>query len=64
MENAFGESNVNVGMEFKTAKNCCLWAGLYQDKPTLGLGLTVMNAKLQFSLSPDNTSLMSGSLVF
>ena len=64
LENAFGDSNVNVGMEFKAGKSCCLWAGVYQDKPTLGLGVNTVGGKLQFSLSPDNTSLMSGSLVF
>ena len=64
VENAFGDSNVNVGMEFMAGKNCRLWAGVYQDKPTLGLGLDTMGGRLQFSLSPDNTSLMSGSLVF
>ena len=64
VENAFGESNVNVGMEVTAGRNCRLWAGVYQDKPTLGLGLDTMGGRLQFSLSPDNTSLMSGSLVF
>ena len=61
---AFGDSNVNLGMEFKAGRDCSLWAGLYQGEPTLGIGLNTMGGKLQFSLSPDNTSLKSGSLVF
>ena len=64
VENAFGDSNLNLGMELMIGKTCRLWAGRYQDKPTLGLGVDTMGGKLQFSLSPDNTSLMSGSLVF
>ena len=64
VENAFGGSNVNLGMEFRAGKRCSLWAGSYQSKPTFGMGLNIAGGRLQFALSPDSTSMMSSSLAF
>lgn len=60
----FDSPNLNVGAEFKAGKFLNLQAGIYERKATLGLGLTLLGAKIQIAYSPDNMSIASGSLSF
>ena len=39
-----------------------LYGGLFEHKPTLGLGFEILGAKLQFAYSPENKSILAGSL--
>lgn len=64
VQDLFDSPNLNLGAEFRAGKFVNLWGGIYERKPTLGLGLSILGAKLQFAYSPDNTSIMSGSLYF
>ena len=64
LANAFNKPSINLGAEFKVGKPLRLWAGFYENKPTLGMGLNLLGIKLQFAYSPRNTSVVSGALYF
>ena len=47
---------------FPGVKALNLYGGLFEHKPTLGLGFEILGAKLQFAYSPENKSILAGSL--
>lgn len=60
----FDHPNLNLGAELTTGKALSFWGGIYQRKPTLGLGINLLGLKAQFAYSPKNTSILSGSVYF
>ena len=60
----FDRPHLNLGAELTTGKFLSLWGGIYERKPTLGLGINLLGLKAQFAYSPKNTSILSGSVFF
>ncbi|HET6453793.1 MAG TPA: conjugal transfer protein TraF [Armatimonadota bacterium] len=60
----FDHPNLNLGAELTSGKALSFWGGIYQRKPTLGLGINLLGLKAQFAYSPKNTSILSGSVFF
>jgi len=64
ISNLFDKPSLNLGAELRAGKFLNLWGGIYERKPTLGLGVNILGIKVQFAYSPKNTSLVSGSVSF
>ncbi len=64
VQDLFDSPHLNLGAELRAGNFINVWAGVYERRATLGLGLTILGAKLQLAYSPENKSIASGSLYF
>ena len=47
---------------FPADKALSIYGGIFEDRPTLGPEFEILGAKLQFAYSPENKSILAGSL--
>ncbi|MCX6375008.1 MAG: hypothetical protein NTU88_03025, partial [Armatimonadetes bacterium] len=64
IQSIFDHPTLNLGAELKTGKILSLWGGIYRRTPTLGVGLSILGAKIQVAYSPENNSLAAASVSF
>lgn len=64
IQSVFDHPALNLGAELKAGRILSLWGGVYRGTPTLGLGLSILGAKIQVAFSPENNSLAAASVSF
>jgi len=64
IQSVLDHPTLNLGAELKAGKILRLWGGVYHQKATLGLGLSILGAKIQVAYSPENNSLAAASVSF